>query len=801
MKESTKMKANAADVVRVMLPERYEMGATNLVPMQDIDEASWIWMKDSVGDNVFLRFEKEFESDGKAFRIHVSADERYVLELDGMRISMGPDRSIEERWTYKTYDIKVSSGKHVFSVVCWRIGNHAPLAQIGWHKTGGFILKASGDYDAKLTTGKATWKVARLPNPGWSHDNARLGGSFGVGQPIEISGDSPLCGVPPDNKFAEAVVVRRAVKPSPYGGMLGGWRLFPSSLPDQLDESVRPGSFRALRWNVDVKAAWSNEDANVDDLASWNALLKDGKGLIVPENSDVSLLWDLDNYYCAYPEIDAQGGKGSTVELGWAEALKDDKGVKGNRDEFVGKIFSGFTDVWRPEGARSSFALPWFRPGRWVMLRVKTGEEPLTLTRLELFETHYPSPVVSSFKSDDESLAPVQKICERGMYMCSHDMGFDCPYYEQQMYPGDTRIQLLVQGIIFPDDNLIRRDIDLFDFSRRNDGRVGFNFPTRGTQEGWTYTLIWPLMLADYAMWHGNAEWLKAKLPGLRHVMGGFSALQNGDGLLANMPPWNFMDWVPEWKGGVAPDGDKLSSINNLFYVYALKSAALVESLVGHEMVGAAYLDQAGKVAEKIIDLFWDEKRGLVADDLAKTCFSEHAQSLSLLLDILPPEKSERVKKGLLEDNDLARCTVYFSHYLFEAYAKFGRTDIILKRFDLWRDYVKLDMKTPLEAPGNARSDCHAWGSHPLYHMHANIAGVKPGSPFFKTVVVAPQPAGLKSIESETPHGLGLIKTNLSFCSDGGVSGSVTLPEGLAGEFRWRGRVVALNSGMNKISI
>ena len=85
--------------------------------------------------------------------------------------------------------------------------------------------------------------------------------------------------------------------------------------------------------------------------------------------------------------------------------------------------------------------------------------------------------------------------------------------------------------------------------------------------------------------------------------------------------------------------------------------------------------------------------------------------------------------------------------------------------------------------------------------MHANIAGVKPGSPFFKTVVVAPQPAGLKSIESETPHELGLIKTNLSFCSDGGVSGSVTLPEGLAGEFRWRGRVVALNSGMNKISI
>ena len=97
---------------------------------------------------------------------------------------------------------------------------------------------------------------------------------------------------------------------------------------------------------------------------------------------------------------------------------------------------------------------------------------------------------------------------------------------------------------------------------------------------------------------------------------------------------------------------------------------------------------------------------------------------------------------------------------------------------------MKTGLRTPLEAPGEARSDCHAWGSHPLLHLHAGVAGVTPASPFFKTVRIAPNPGGLKWLDAVTPHPKGQIVTKLTF-EGNTVRGEVTLPADVSGVFEW----------------
>ena len=187
----------------------------------------------------------------------------------------------------------------------------------------------------------------------------------------------------------------------------------------------------------------------------------------------------------------------------------------------------------------------------------------------------------------------------------------------------------------------------------------------------------------------------------------------------------------------------------------------------------------------------------MVADTAAHDRFSEHAQCLALLSDVLPPDRARRALDGLLESTDLARTTVYFSHYLFDVYVKYGHADRFLKRLDLWRGYVKMGLKTPLEAPGvRARSDCHAWGSHPIYPLLTGVAGIKPAANGFTAVRIAPQPGGLKWLKATMPTPKGDIVLDLQF-KDNAVSGSVTVPDALPGTFVWQGTERPLHAGGN----
>jgi hypothetical protein len=308
------------------------------------------------------------------------------------------------------------------------------------------------------------------------------------------------------------------------------------------------------------------------------------------------------------------------------------------------------------------------------------------------------------------------------------------------------------------------------------------------------------MMLRDCLRWRRcDTAWLKAKSLGLRGLLSGVACYENADGLLANLPGWSFIDWVPTWKTGNAPDGSALSAPNNLFYLHALLASAEVEDALGEAQLAAWCRGKAARVASSLQKLFWCEARGLLADDVKQTLFSEHSQCLALLADALPPERAKRAYEGLVSAGDLARCTVYFSHYLFETYFKFGRADLFLQRLDLWNEYVRVGLCTPMESPGEARSDCHAWGSHPITFFHTGLAGVSPAAAGFSRVRVAPCPGALTRISSRTPHPDGHIETDLRFDGKGGVSGTVTLPPGLSGEFVWNGVSTPLKPGSQSV--
>ena len=817
-------------VYHVFRDARPTRGNTNILKLQPIDDASWLWMpgaaaktdsktdfwegdrqgKPVEGEVTFLKFRNEFDvakGDGTLV-LDVSADERFYLTLDGRFLARGPNRSTVENWQYQTYVVTgLEPGRHVVEAVVWTIGDYGPLAQLSYR--GGFILKASGAYDAKLTTGKGAWKVGRLAGikPIGKDKDA---GAWGTGSQFEIVGAGPYSGEPGEWTKPEVVRGGAGVKgPKNWGGRTGGWMLFPTQLPDQTDQDVRkicPGGMKAVAKGVEFRS----RHVFTEDEAKEKIDLE--KPFTVPANTKMQIAWDMCDYYCVYPEVTLSGGKGAKFAICFAEAAKrGDNHLKTSepdaRGKIVGRYLPAFGDTFVSDGRKGAvFSAPWFRCGKWVRIDIETKDEPLVVDRIVVVESRYPVELRSAFTTpDDPSLADVRRICARAMQMCCHEMLFDCPYYEQQMYPGDTRVQLNVLSAMSRDDRMIKRAIELYDLATRDDGMCPFNWPTRGLQEGGSYTLCYLLMYGDYTMNHADRDWLRARIPGLRKSMAGIEAYENADGLLENLPGWTFMDWTVGWEGdGTAPGcraGDGVNAELNLYWNLAMKSAATTERALGNELQAKYWEAKSKKLAAKIVAKFWDAGRELLADTPAKENFSEHAQALALLGDVLPKDKAESAFRHLVEDRDLKRCTVYFSYYLFETYFRFGRGDLFLKRLDLWRDYVKKGLATTQEAPDSgkngqdeSRSDCHAWGAHPIWFMQTGLAGIKPAAPFFEKVRVAPCPGGLKSLKATHPHPKGWIEVDLKFDGDK-ATGMVVTP--VPGTFEFGGKTVELKAGIN----
>ena len=821
--------SGARHIRRAFRDARVTRGNTNILRVQPIDEASWVWHpgvgEPKAGTTDFwdgerhgnladagltiLKFRKQFDvADGDGSLVFdVSADERFVLFLDGKFVARGPNRGTVENWQYQTYiatDLK--PGRHIFDAYVQRLGDFAPLAQLSYR--GGFVFKANGAYDAKLTTGKTDWEVG-LVSGVRSIGKDKAAGAWGTGSQFEIVGCGPYSGEPAEWK--KAAVVRGAAGskgPRIYGGRTSGWMLFPSQIPDQTEVVDVPGQVKAVAKGAEFRSTHvytADEAKETIDLE---------KPFTVPANARMQLAWDLGRYYCAYPDVVLSGGKGAKFAICFAEAShRGDNHLKTSepnaRDLIVGRYLPAFGDTFVSDGRKGAkFSAPWFRCGKWVRIDIETKDEPLTVDSVAIIESRYPVEMESVFTSpDDSSLGAIREISARAMQMCCHEMLFDCPFYEQQMYPGDTRVQLNVLSAMSRDDRMVKRAMEIYDLNTRDDGQCPFNFPTRGTQEGASYTLCYLLMYGDYVMNHADREWLRARLPGLRKSMAGMEYYENKDGLLEDIPGWNFMDWVVGWESdGTAPGcrfGDGVNAEINLYWNLAMRSAAAVERALGNELQAKYWEGKSEKLKQAIIKAFWDEKRGIFADTPEKKDFSVHAQALALLGDVLPKDKAETTFRHLVEDKDLKRCTVYFSYYLFETYFKFGRGDLFLMRLDLWRDYVKKGLTTTQEAPDSgkngqkeSRSDCHAWGAHPIWFMQTGLAGIKSAAPFFAKVRVAPCPGGLKSLKATHPHPKGWIEVDLKFDGDK-ATGTVVTP--VPGTFEFGGKTIELKAGINAL--
>lgn len=748
--------------------------------------ASWIVCSNAAPPFV-AAYRLKFKVEAAAtIRLHVSADERYELFVDGERVGRGPERGAPDCWFFESYEAQFEAGEHVIVARQWAWGPHAPLAQMS--ATPGFLLAAEGEWTTHLSTGLAAWEAKHIDgyrfgmferNP-WKGGNTFIDGAkYPVG--VEMGeGD----GWQPATTLRPAMAKRIDWELQPNQQMLQ-----PAMLPAMMFERCDVGNVRFAA-SVDSLHQRDNPINPTENdktiAAQWQALSQGNGALTLQPHQAQRILIDLENYFCLYTQLMASGT--GTVQTKWVESLLRDRnmwhGDKGNRDEIAGKFVIGNGDVFKVVNDAPQEYMPlWWSAGRYVEICAQAGDAPLTLHTLRFHETRYPLQMESEFTSSDENLNGILPMLVRGIEASANETYFDAPHWEELMYLGDTRLEALCTHVMTRDSRLPRKAVRMFDVSRVPAGLTQSRFPSRQMQLIPPFSLWWVCMARDFALWRGDEAYLHDIMPGVRAVIEGYLQHIGDDGLMHAWEGWNFLDWVPAWGENAGTPPDSVAGVSgglNWQFAYALSSAIQMEEMAGEHELAQRLQRAQTQLAMRIDAAFWDETRGLMADDLAHSSFSEHAQCLAILSGHVSEQKQARMADGLLNAPDLHRATIYFSHYLFETFRELGRMDVFLERLQLWFDLKANGLKTPVESPEPTRSDCHGWGSHPLYHCFASLLGMRPASLGFRSVEIRPQLGTLQHAKGTLVHPRGTINIDAQQ-HDGETHGQVSLPDGVAG--------------------
>jgi hypothetical protein len=760
-----------------------------------------------------------------SYIVRVSADNRFILYVNGARAGDGPARGDLTHWRYQRFDLAplLHAGDNLITATVWNFGVYAPVAQMSDRTA--FLLESDANADADISTGK-DWQVEiepghkplpRVPNGFWAYMAQGPGEELDADQ-YDWSWNSP------DDKSGNWVPAASPIRESVYpttnhahsADETGDnpWGLIPDELPHMAYTPADRG--QAVRVNEAEPDSTTTQSRQVElDFKSADVQTFPSIPANIPIHRHVHILLDRKTLTTAYPQITVSGGKGATIRLTYSEALYDDKQQKGDRDAITYKdangvehprLALGLSDLFRPDGGdHRTFEPLWWRTWRYLDLDITTADQPLTLESLKANFTAYPFEERAKLDTPDPDLAKIWDISWRTARDDAHETYMDTPYYEQLQYIGDTRIQALISYTVAGDDRLARQALDAFNDSRIPEGITRSRYPSSLPQNIPTFSLLWIGMLHDWWMYRPDPTPVNESLEGTRAVLRWFAQYEQPDGLLEQTAWWSFIDWVQDKQEIPTYSASGESCVTTLEYLGALSDAADLEQAFGDEHIATQHRERAARVRSGLLKQCWSADRGLLADNPDKKIFSQQTNILGVLYDVIPKDQQQAVLKKILAiepgttPDGVLSASYYFRLYLARALDHAGMADSYLDSLKPWRDLLPLHFSTWPETPGETRSDSHAWSAHPIYDLLTLVAGIEPASPGFATVRIAPHLGSLPSLTASYPHPAGMIQVHYTR-HGAGLDADITLPGQLTGTFEFAGHSHPLHPGANHIA-
>lgn len=409
-----------------------------------------------------------------------------------------------------------------------------------------------------------------------------------------------------------------------------------------------------------------------------------------------------------------------------------------------------------------------FRTFRFIRLNIQVGQSDLILKSFDIQQTNYPLDAVAALDAGlEDGAQQLLTTSIRTLENCMHDCYEDCPFYEQLQYAMDTRSSILFTYLVSGDDRLARQAmIQLRNSFQPNVGLTASRAPSHGLQVIPHFSLYWISMICDHWSFFGHKAFVAQFLPIIDAVLGYFDNRLHPDLHLVTSEErpgiWNFHDWTDEWRPyGIPPSTLEtgISTYTNNLYAYTLKNAASLLQALGKHAHAQEYIQRAERIVSAIRTscfngrLFTDSI--VTASETSQAC-SQHNQAWAVLSGAATGRLARDILSQAMDPKQkhLVKTSISMSFYSLRAMS-LCPGDLYNQKFHQfwkpWHDQLALGLTTWEEDSVSQRSDCHAWGSAPIYEFFAEIAGILPAAPGWAALSFKPRLSTYRQFKAAVP--------------------------------------------------
>ena len=761
-------------------------------------EARWITVPGPHPDNCTFLARRGFTvaQVPRPATLHIAAEARYAVCLNGRYLGSGPARGTHYRYFYDSYEVGdlLVAGPNTLAV---RV--HCPLK--GTTGTVPPVLPALIARLDQLVVSDASWQVCA--DPAHRADALEYNLHIGYSEYRDLRRDPEGWEAGEDrlDGWQEA----REVGAADDG--LDGRVLTARDIPPLTERHYRPARI------VDTGAVPLHRPGVEDDLdyaglmqvemhlglshqlfQQTDALTRGGAATILPSPrlttlasaEGAYLIADFERAICGHLVLDIEAPSGTIVDVGYDEALSNGR-LDPKRFNPLGPIYR-FADRYILRGGRQQVASRLHdRGARIVQLTLRRFSEPVHVHGLELVDRVYPLPLQASFHCDQPFLNRLwEKSCAT-VAACSTDLFIDCPWREQTFWLDDYYEENLYYLCLTAERAFLERNLRVSAEAALPNGQMPGRYPSARDERLPVTTANWIMVLADYYRYTGDLALVRELLPVADAALGWFDSLRDTDLLVPDQTDqWNFIDWGYD-TAGIQLGGK--TAVLNMLVAAVCKEAARLHAAAGHTE-RAQHLEALSRdtVAALLKALWLPGQRRLLdctePGDGRRT-FSQIPHALGLYYDLLAGEHREGALESLV-DPEVVRAELGYQYFVLASLARAGRGGRALAVLrEIWGDMVAADTPTLWEvvdgrsSMSGCGSLCHAYACAPLPILQSTVLGVSPLRPGFAEFRFAPRSLGIRWAEGCVPTPYGAVEVAWSQReADGPLAATIVVPEG-----------------------